>query len=458
MSELLKIEEIARLDSRRNILRIPPEVDVPLTDRVRRLIDTREFQRLQRIRQLGLVSRVYPGAVHTRLEHSLGVFRLAVLLLKRLAYDSVFTEKVPVWGGELFLLTALLHDLGHYPYCHPIEDLRLSGSIRHEAQIAWYLQDETSALVRGIREEWGQEPADVLYLLSGQKPPHSTPLSENPTLYKLLASLLSGPVDIDKMDYLQRDSLHAGVPYGRNFDQERLLGSLCLNAAGDGLAISSKGKTAAELMVFARYVMFSEVYWHHAVRSATAMLQRLYFTLWQKNGSEFSEKLLTSTDEEAETLFYERVRGDSAERLWQGLFGSQRILYKQVAEFTFYEYPTIYHAIARKPYGWVVRFAEELASRLSQRLGRTVVSTDLLVDAPPFEREVEFIVDIYDAKEQKYHPFAEVSPVVKALAVQQFDDFVKRVRIFLHPDLKKEVSRELLEELVREEVRKTDFQ
>ncbi len=77
--------------------------------------------------------------------------------------------------------------------------------------------------------------------------------------------MLSGPIDIDKMDYLFRDSLHAGVPYGRHFDQQRLLGSLSLNQAGDGLAVTDKGKTAAELMVFARYVMFSEVYWHHGV-------------------------------------------------------------------------------------------------------------------------------------------------------------------------------------------------
>ena len=91
--------------------------------------------------------------------------------------------------------------------------------------------------------------------------------------------MLSGPIDVDKMDYLMRDSLHAGVPYGRNFDQQRLIGSLCVNEAGDGLAITEKGRTAAEMMVFARYVMFSEVYWHHAVRCATAMLQRAFYLL-----------------------------------------------------------------------------------------------------------------------------------------------------------------------------------
>ncbi|MEZ6077076.1 MAG: hypothetical protein R3C56_15830 [Pirellulaceae bacterium] len=92
-------------------------------------------------------------------------------------------------------------------------------------------------------------------------------------------SLLSGPVDIDKLDYLQRDSLHAGVPYGRNFDVNRLVSSLCVGQDGKSLAITEKGKTAAEMMVFARYVMFSEVYWHHTVRSATAMLQRLVYDL-----------------------------------------------------------------------------------------------------------------------------------------------------------------------------------
>ncbi|MFM7739179.1 MAG: metal-dependent phosphohydrolase, partial [Planctomycetota bacterium] len=95
----------------------------------------------------------------------------------------------------------------------------------------------------------------------------------------LVSSMLSGPVDIDKLDYLMRDSLHCGVPYGRNFDVGRLISSLCVNSGGSGIALSNKGRTAAELLVFARYVMFSEVYWHHAVRSATAMFQRAFFEL-----------------------------------------------------------------------------------------------------------------------------------------------------------------------------------
>ena len=168
----------------------------------------------------------------------------------------------------MFIAAALLHDLGHWPFCHPIEDIRLPSVPSHELFANSFLLEGEIGDV--LRHDWGINPRDVVALLS-EKPRDQTG--------RILASMLSGPIDIDKMDYLYRDSLHAGVPYGRHFDQQRLLGSLCLNQAGDGLAITDKGKTAAELMVFARYVMFSEVYWHHGVRAATAMLQRAFYLL-----------------------------------------------------------------------------------------------------------------------------------------------------------------------------------
>ena len=121
-----------------------------------------------------------------------------------------------------------------------------------------------------LRREWSIQGDEIADLLAN---------SASGPRHRMLRSILSGPIDVDKMDYLMRDSLHAGVPYGRNFDQARLISSLCLNERGDGLALTEKGRTAAEMMVFARYVMFSEVYWHHAVRAATAMLQRAFFLL-----------------------------------------------------------------------------------------------------------------------------------------------------------------------------------
>ncbi|RIK76717.1 MAG: metal-dependent phosphohydrolase, partial [Planctomycetota bacterium] len=132
MSALRDIPEVAALRSSPHLVRIPPEIDVPLTPRVRLLIDAPEFRRLAHISQLGLVSLVYPAANHTRHEHSLGVYRMALMYLDRLADDSRFAAAVSPEAAERFLVAALLHDLGHWPFCHPIEDLSLRQVPSHE--------------------------------------------------------------------------------------------------------------------------------------------------------------------------------------------------------------------------------------------------------------------------------------------------------------------------------------
>jgi HD superfamily phosphohydrolase len=232
------------------------------------------------------------------------------------------------------------------------------------------------------------------------------------------------------MDYLARDSLHAGVPYGRNFDTGRLIGSLCLNERGDGLAITEKGKTAAEIMVFARYVMFSEVYWHHGVRAATAMLQRAFSMLC---GSLDLDALFRLTEEALIRELTLAAAGTGAAELLDGLFGPHRRLYKRVAQFSFFEQREVYDRLARRPYDWLVACAERLADLASTALKRRVAPHEILLDAPPLAREVEFNIDVHFPKERRYRPLREVSPVVRTLALQQFDDYVKRVRIFAHP-------------------------
>ena len=127
MATILDLPEVAGFDARRSVVRIPPELDVPLTPRVRRLIDSTPFRRLARISQLGLVSLIYPAAIHTRFEHALGVYRLAILYLKQLALDERFTSIVGPADAELFLAAALLHDVGHWPFCHPLGGYSLAG-------------------------------------------------------------------------------------------------------------------------------------------------------------------------------------------------------------------------------------------------------------------------------------------------------------------------------------------
>lgn len=415
---IAEIPEVAGLDAHRGLLRIPPELDVPLTDRVRQIIDTSEFRRLAKISQLGLVSLIYPAAIHTRFEHSLGVYRLALLYLKRLARDERFAATIERADAELFIVAALLHDLGHWPFCHPIEDIRLPKTPNHELFANSFLLE--GEIADALRSDWNVNPRDVTALLS-EKPRN--------VKTRILASMLSGPIDIDKLDYLERDSLHAGVPYGRNFDQGRLIGSLCLNAAGDGLAITDKGKTAAEMMVFARYVMFSEVYWHHGVRAATAMLQRAFYLLHDQLDLDHLFRLSESrmVDE------LERAAGKGPARdLLDGLFGPTRRLYKRLAQYSIFERRELYDRLARQPYPWLAACAEQFATLASTALGRVVAPHEILFDAPPVEREVEFNVEVYFIKERRYRPLGEVSPVVRTLAREQFDDYVKRVRIFTH--------------------------
>ena len=421
------IPELTNLEIGRGIVRIPVEQDVPFTPRVRALVDTPEFQRLRHITQLGLVSRVYPGATHTRFEHALGVFHNALRYVWQLGRDDRFCEIVDRHTAEVLLASALLHDLGHWPYCHPIEDMKLPGLPPHETFAAEFLGPD-SPLAVVLQRDWNIQPDEILDVLVAR--------TDTPAM-RLVRSILSGPIDIDKMDYLGRDSLHCGVPYGRHFDRNRLMTSLVTNAAGDGLAISTKGRTAAELMVFARYVMFSEVYWHHAVRSATSMFARAFFHLHGKLDLEaFFRKSETETIDELRLQ-----AGDGPCRgLLEGVFGTQRELYKRVAEFSFYEAPDLFQRLARKPYDWLVQLSEVLAEEVSGLVGTPVLPTQLLVDAPPPHREVEFDVEIYSPKTDSYRLLRDASPVIDALARTQFDDYVKRVRLFAHPDLARSLA------------------
>ncbi len=415
------VPELARWRSGGSLVRIPPGLDVPLTPRVRRLIDTKAFRRLAQISQLGLVSLVYPAANHSRQEHSLGVYQVAIEFLGRLAADERFAATIGPSDAERFLVAALLHDVGHWPFGHPIEDLRLPNVPDHELLAQRFITEGDVATA--IREDWSLEPGDVADLIAGRS---------NDVEARLLSSLLSGPFDVDKVDYLMRDSLHAGVPYGRNFDRGRLIGSLCLNETGDALAITDKGKTAAEMMVFARYVMFCEVYWHHAVRSATAMLQRAVYLL--RDAVDFGQLQALTEQPMIERLRSAGGSGPEGELL-DGLFGPERRLYKRLSQYSYFEEPEIYRQLARQPYAKLLACAERLAAILSRDLKIDIAAHEILIDAPPVELEVEFDVEVYFPKQDVYRRLGDVSPVVRTLAREQFDDYVKRVRLFVHPRL-----------------------
>ncbi|QDT15294.1 HD domain-containing protein [Alienimonas californiensis] len=422
------------------LVRLPGSGDVPFTPRVRALVDTPALQRLRHVSQLGVASRVYPGATHTRFEHTLGVYGNAVRCLRSLATVNAFADVATAHDAEVFLCAALLHDVGHWPFCHPMEDLKLPNVPDHEHCAAARFAPGTPAGAV-LREEWQVEPAEVAAFLTGDGADGG---GNGGPARALLRGLLDGPIDVDKMDYLERDSLHAGVPYGRNFDKERLIASLTVHpefGAGGapshrGLALTTKGRTAAELLVFARYVMFAEVYWHHTVRAATAMLLR---AVYNRRAEFITPDLFDAIDGDFERRLLTVCDGTDDARLAAGLFrpGAGEGIYKRLAEFGPHEGAALFRRLSGRPYAQLAAVAEALAALLKRaaHVPADLAPTDLLLDAPPAHREVQFQVDVIGA-DGTARPLADVSPVTRTLATEQFDEHVKRVRLYCHPRLR----------------------
>jgi len=207
------------------------------------VLDSPPVQRLRHVKQLGFSCLVYPGANHTRFEHSLGTMHLATLLARHLDLDPADTLLVGAAG--------LLHDIGHGPFSHTSEAF-LSEFAGHDHHRVGHLLGEP-ALASAL-DEAGLDPPAIAALIRGEHP---------------LAGLIHGDLDADRMDYLLRDAHYTGVPYG-TVDAERLIQSSILQ---DGrLGIDEGGIQAAESLLIARTLMRPAVYFHHTSRIATAML------------------------------------------------------------------------------------------------------------------------------------------------------------------------------------------
>src|SRR6476469_6755278 len=245
----------------------PKDLEVirdPLWDNIRLdrpallALDTAAVQRLRYVRQVGHAFLVYPGATHTRFEHALGAYHLTRRALASLEERGEL-DRVPDDECLVVRLAALLHDIGHYPFSHALEE---AGFPSHEQLgVAKLCQGELGAQ---LEEIGGAGFAEVLgALIRGVSP-------------SALQGLISGSLDLDKIDYLSRDARMCGVPYG-TVDVDRLLATLTLVETAPGryeVGVLEKGVSALESLLFAKYQMYRNVYWHHAVRAATCMFKR----------------------------------------------------------------------------------------------------------------------------------------------------------------------------------------
>ncbi len=235
---------------------------IPLSREAASLIATSEFLRLDGIQQLGFVSRVWPGAKHTRFEHSLGVMYLMQQALARLnAHEAGIDDET----ARVAIAAALLHDIGHYPFSHAIEELGTPVA-SHEEVGRRIVVDSAVGVV--LREAWRVDPRRVARLISPGD-------EEIPPGDRLVRGLLSGALDVDKLDYLPRDARACHVPYG-GVDTTRLLDALRVVEVDGGRAIGidAKGISPLHSLINARQEMFDNVYWHHTNRACMAMLLR----------------------------------------------------------------------------------------------------------------------------------------------------------------------------------------
>ncbi|MFB6297020.1 MAG: HD domain-containing protein [Salinirussus sp.] len=209
------------------------------------LLDTPPVQRLRRITQLGTVVMVYPSANHTRFEHSLGVYHLANRALDCLGIEGRQAERVRA--------AALLHDVGHAPYSHNVENVIHRYTGKYHDEVGDLVNE---GAVARVLTDHGLDPDRIAGLIAGEGQ---------------LGQLVSGELDVDRMDYLVRDAHHTGVPYG-TIDHERLIRELRFV---DGELVLDEGNVqTAESLLLARALMNPTVYAHHVARIAKTMLRR----------------------------------------------------------------------------------------------------------------------------------------------------------------------------------------
>jgi uncharacterized protein len=218
-----------------------------------RLVDSFEFQRLRRIKQLGLALFTYQGAEHSRFAHSLGVLHLMTRVLDRLSekYHVAPEDRAAACAA------ALLHDIGHGPFSHVMEKVL---NFHHEA---WTVE----AVLSGETEA-GQ----ILSSYSAALPRRVADVIEGTFRPAYLAQLVSSQLDVDRMDYLLRDSLMTGAKYGY-YDLEWIINAIEVDEREERLYVAARGLYAVEEYLQARYYMFRQVYFHRTLRSAEAVLR-----------------------------------------------------------------------------------------------------------------------------------------------------------------------------------------
>ena len=410
---------------------------IPLGRREERLISTSAFLRLQKVKQLGFVYRVWPGATHTRYEHSLGCYHLAVRALRSLLQRGSDGGLVGVDESSIqtLVVAALLHDIGHYPFSHTIEELGQPIVLHEQVGRSIIEQGEIATI---IERDYHLSPERVADMID---PPRTKTL---PADDELLSHLLSGALDVDKLDYLPRDARACNVPYG-GVDVSRLLGSLRVyRQTGNGeepeqrrIVVTHKGISPLHSLLHARQEMFDNIYWHHTSRAFQVMLVRAVQEALLA-GTLDAARLVGLDDASLLTLLSNERMPASTRALTEDL--DLRRPYKGVIEVSrmagrlYHRLDALFWDANRRRH-----IEQSLAQELATALDTDIADYEVLFDIPrPEKWEMDVLVSF---GKQPPVGMSELETWVQATGLQpddlaRYEQHQRRIRVVVAPRLR----------------------
>lgn len=385
-----------------------------MTEEVSDLLRSPPFLRLHRIKQLGPTELVYPGATHTRAAHSIGVYHVALRALRALV--SRGADWVSKEGCASFLVAALLHDLGHFPYTHSLKELPLEPHERLTARLV-----RSDSLARLIAHA-GADPERVAAIVdrdTGSTAGSVAGSAADDGETRFFRRILSGVLDPDKLDYLNRDAYYCGVPYGIQ-DTDFVLSRISPDRER-GIVVDSRAIMSVESVLFSKYLMYRSVYWHRQVRMATAMMKKAL--LGALGSGAIAPEELYGVDDEGLFAFV-AARDFPAKECALAL--RRRELYRVISEHRLADSPRF--PDAARDLAARSRLEAEVADALSVFHGSPIGPDEVLIDVP---EDISFESDLFVSDEGR--PFSESSTVFSAEVVSGFTASLRVLRLALHP-------------------------
>ena len=360
------------------------------------LLDSPALQRLRYVRQLGFSYLVYPGAGHSRFEHSVGTMYLAGVACRQFGLSNEDRLLVQV--------AALLHDVGHGPFSHASEPLMESWLGHTHDDIARIVNAQYAPLL----EPLGVEPKDVCAVVKG---------------CHHLSGIIHGDLDVDRMDYLLRDAYYTGAPYG-TVDAHRLIRNIHL--APEGVVLDENGINAAESLLIARTLMRPTVYYHHVSRIAECMFQLAMLDHAATLSAPEKEQL--SRLDDAECM---HTLKNSPSSLTRDLAGRlyERRLYKRAI----YAGQDQVNAATFQA-GWPLERTRTAAAEIAKAAGCT--AADILVDIPPIPGDMSLEVQVKNRDDLL--GFSELSPRLRTLNQTRREQW--RLGVYTLPQLRDAVA------------------